>query len=197
MKVKHIILLAYLTFVAVGLFNAYTTISNKDHSSAHQFSYSKQRSVLQDNTKFTCERNRDCGNGTCFDDEGEKYCVCDGNYINYEGGVCNYHQVDKLTMFLVSFFVGPLGVDWFLSAVPGSAQFGGYIAAGVFKLLTCGGLFIWWIAGAYSRRPLLTITNHLLQIGFAFLLVLSLTLLVCLWALPTGKLNFTEAFCLF
>jgi len=50
-------------------------------------------------------------------------------------------KYSKLAAFLISLLVGGLGADWFyLSA--GSA---GYIVAGVFKLLTCGGLGIWWL----------------------------------------------------
>jgi TM2 domain-containing membrane protein YozV len=52
---------------------------------------------------------------------------------------CLYQQRSKLIAFLVSFFVGSLGVDWFYLSC-GNA---GYIVAGVFKLLLacgcCGG----------------------------------------------------------
>ena len=44
-------------------------------------------------------------------------------------------------MFLVSFFAGATGADWFYL----SAGNGGYIAAGVFKLLTLGGLGVWQV----------------------------------------------------
>ncbi len=47
----------------------------------------------------------------------------------------------KLGTLLLSIFVGGLGIDWFILA-RGNA---GYIVAGVFKLLTGGGLGIWWI----------------------------------------------------
>jgi len=50
-------------------------------------------------------------------------------------------QYSKLAAFLVSFFVGVLGADWFyLSA--GSAA---YIVAGIFKLITAGGFGVWWL----------------------------------------------------
>lgn len=39
-------------------------------------------------------------------------------------------------MFLISFFVGGLGVDRFVA---------GYVAAGLLKLCTAGGFGIWWI----------------------------------------------------
>merc|ERR1711902_87147 len=58
------------------------------------------------------------------------------NKENTEGG-----QYSKLVAFLISFFAGGLGADWFyLSA--GSAA---YIVAGIFKLITIGGFGIWWL----------------------------------------------------
>jgi len=54
---------------------------------------------------------------------------------------CQYKQREKLTTFLISFFAGGVGADWFYLARGN----GGYIAAGVFKLLTAGGAGIWWL----------------------------------------------------
>ena len=45
-------------------------------------------------------------------------------------------KYSKLVAFLISFFVGCLGADWFYL----SAGSGGYIFAGIIKLLTGGGL---------------------------------------------------------
>ncbi|KAH3759535.1 hypothetical protein Pelo_8621 [Pelomyxa schiedti] len=76
------------------------------------------------------------------------YCVCNEPYITLsadddnriaDSTACNYEGKSKLTAFLLSFFVGSFGADWFYLA-RGS---GGYIAAGVFKLLTLGGCGIW------------------------------------------------------
>jgi TM2 domain-containing membrane protein YozV len=47
----------------------------------------------------------------------------------------------KLGAFLISFLVGGIGVDWFYL----SNGHAGYIVAGVFKLLTFGGIGIWWL----------------------------------------------------
>ena len=47
----------------------------------------------------------------------------------------------KLAAFLISLLAGGLGVDWFYLSM-GNA---GYIVAGVFKILTCGGFGIWWL----------------------------------------------------
>ena len=54
--------------------------------------------------------------------------------------MCSYQQEGKVKMFLVSFFVGWTGADWFILA-KGHAS---YIVAGVFKLITFGGFTIWW-----------------------------------------------------
>jgi hypothetical protein len=68
------------------------------------------------------------------------YCVCAEGYTSVDG-FCDYKQTSGLVAFLVSFFVGEFGVDWFILA-RGNA---GYIVAGIFKLLTAGGFGIWWL----------------------------------------------------
>lgn len=89
-----------------------------------------------------CSFDGDCPNGSCRHfNETNGYCVCDKNWISRDGGLCNYQQEGKVKVFLISLFVGEFGVDWFVLA-KGHAR---YIVAGVFKLLTLGGLGIWWI----------------------------------------------------
>lgn len=44
--------------------------------------------------------------------------------------------------FMASFFGGGVGADWFYLYTGGN---GGYIAAGIFKLLTAGGFSLWWL----------------------------------------------------
>ena len=79
-----------------------------------------------------------CNHGMCRN----RQCVCDKGWITWKDGqTCSYEQKTKLEAFLVSFLVGVLGVDWFVLA-KGKA---GYIVAGVFKLLTFGGLGVWWL----------------------------------------------------
>jgi hypothetical protein len=65
-----------------------------------------------------------------------KVCQCNDGYITWQtSDICAYKQISKLAAFLVSFFFGPLGVDWFML----SRGDGGYIAAGVLKLfMPCG-----------------------------------------------------------
>ena len=77
-------------------------------------------------------------NGACTNG----VCQCRSGYITWkDGAACSYKQYSQLGAFLLSFFLGGLGVDWFVLA-KGS---GGYITAGVFKLLTLGGFGIWWL----------------------------------------------------
>jgi hypothetical protein len=75
-----------------------------------------------------CTVDKDCNNGVCTSGN----CTCNSGYVDYKDGACNYLQKEKLTAFLLSFLIGTTGADWFYLSVGN----GGYIAAGVFKLLT-------------------------------------------------------------
>ena len=99
-----------------------------------------KRNVNLEKSNDNC--SLDCGlNGFCRINENNQVCVCDKNWIDHKGETCSYEQRSKLVAFLLSFLVGGLGVDWFYLA-RGNV---GYIVAGVFKLLTGGGLGIWWL----------------------------------------------------
>ena len=89
----------------------------------------------------TCTTSSDCGsNGVCATTTGT--CNCSKGYVTTDSTKpCAYQQKSKLTAFLLSFLVGGVGADWFYLA----GGNGGYIAAGVFKLLTMGGFGIWWL----------------------------------------------------
>ncbi|MBQ0016557.1 MAG: TM2 domain-containing protein, partial [Bacteroidales bacterium] len=50
--------------------------------------------------------------------------------------VCNANYKNPTTMLIVSVLVGVLGVDRFMFGETGM---------GILKLITCGGLWIWWI----------------------------------------------------
>lgn len=54
---------------------------------------------------------------------------------------CTYQLKSKLTAFLLSFFVGIFGIDWFYLSVSNVV----YIILGILKLITVGGLGIWWL----------------------------------------------------
>ena len=91
-----------------------------------------------------CETNADCVHGICNRNSSSPgLCICDRGWVLARdgSGPCTYQQKSKLAAFLLSLFVGGLGADWFYLSVGN----GGYIAAGVFKLLTLGGIGIWWL----------------------------------------------------
>jgi hypothetical protein len=90
-----------------------------------------------------CSTNLSCIHGVCDRNQTVPYCICDRGWVIPRDGTtaCTYQQKSKLAAFLLSFLVGGLGADWFYLSVGN----GGYIAAGVFKLLTLGGLGIWWL----------------------------------------------------
>ena len=75
-----------------------------------------------------CTDSKECNNGLCILSK----CVCTSGYTNFNGSICTYKQKEKLTAFLLSFFIGPTGADWFYLAC-GNRN---YIVGGVFKLLT-------------------------------------------------------------
>jgi hypothetical protein len=84
-----------------------------------------------------CSQNFECGRGFC---QGYM-CQCYRGYITWRYfGVCNYEQRTKLTAFLVSFFVGIFGIDWFYLS-RGNA---GYVIAGIIKLSISLSCIIGW-----------------------------------------------------
>ncbi|CAF3323113.1 unnamed protein product [Rotaria socialis] len=90
-----------------------------------------------------CTKNSDCVQGICDTNRTIPVCSCNQGWTFPRDGSdrCTYQQKSKLAAFLLSFFAGGLGADWFYLSVGN----GGYIAAGVFKLLTLGGIGIWWL----------------------------------------------------
>ncbi len=92
---------------------------------------------------YPCTNNFECVQGVCDTNRTIGTCICYRGWTLARDGSnqCTYQQKSKLAAFLLSFFAGGLGADWFYLSVGNS----GYIAAGVFKLLTLGGLGIWWL----------------------------------------------------
>ena len=65
---------------------------------------------------------------------------------------------DPTLMLIISIFFGMLGVDWFAL---------GDIGLGVGKLVTCGGLYIWWIIDLFNIMDA-TKQKNLQKINTAF-----------------------------
>lgn len=101
----------------------------------------------------TCTTSAQCGsNGNC---SNSGICVCKtGSYVTISADQpCAYEKKKKLAAFLLSFFIGVFGADWFYLA-SGNA---GYIVAGIFKLITIGGFGVWalvdWIRVLNNTFP--------------------------------------------
>jgi hypothetical protein len=107
--------------------------------------------ALDNNSSTICFTDADCnGHGRCIN---TSVCICDQGWTAYSNMVgrnssCLYEQRWKLIVFLLSFFVGTLGVDWFYLS-RGNA---GYIVAGVFKLLIGCGCCVGWPLTAIGAK---------------------------------------------
>ena len=74
-----------------------------------------------------CTSQGQCGEGIC--DFGHQIntttkinvCKCDDGYLDWEDKPCAYAKKSKLTAFLLSFFIGGLGADWFYLAQGGNS----------------------------------------------------------------------------
>jgi hypothetical protein len=92
----------------------------------------------------SCSEDLYCIRGKCLQTSlNVSSCFCDHGWALSKSASqgCIYPQKSKLAAFLLSFFVGGFGADWYYLSVGNS----GYIAAGVFKMLTLGGMGIWWL----------------------------------------------------
>jgi hypothetical protein len=90
-----------------------------------------------------CSRDLDCIHGICDQSKNLSLCQCERGWTFSfnDPNICNYQQKSKLAAFILSFCLGGFGADWYYLSVGNS----GYIIGGVFKMLTLGGLGIWWI----------------------------------------------------
>jgi TM2 domain-containing membrane protein YozV len=84
-----------------------------------------------------CLNDNECGRGVC-----RVYaCQCFRGYTTWKFmDVCNYEQRTKSTAFLVSFFVGMCGVDWFVLSRGNAA----YIITGLLKLIITSACCLVW-----------------------------------------------------
>ena len=71
---------------------------------------------------IACTTSDTCGNGKCTN----LVCVCSTGWLSLTSAAadtCNYAQRDKLTAFLLSFFLGWTGADWFYLAQGNGSKF--------------------------------------------------------------------------
>jgi hypothetical protein len=88
-----------------------------------------------------CATDADCGHGICrgAGASNSSYCRCDCYWVASGTSPCAYELYSQKMTFVLSFFAGTFGVDWFYL----SRGHTGYIVAGVFKALTLGGCTLW------------------------------------------------------
>lgn len=156
-NIIHSVIISFLLFTTVG-YSRSVHERNKVHIGLGRAFYSGPWGRW-------CTQNIECGRGFC-----QGYvCQCYPGYITWrQMEVCNYQQRTKLTAFLVSFFVGILGIDWFVL----SRGQGGYIVAGIFKMIISFGCITAWpliIIVISRKKPRLLFSTQIIAV------VLSLT----------------------
>ena len=94
--------------------------------------------IVSVSTEPNCTFNSECGvNAYC--QPVDSTCTCNKGFITTDSkDICNYKQKTKSGVFLLSFFVGGFGIDWFILARENVA----YNVVGIFKLLLFVGLVI-------------------------------------------------------
>ena len=103
------------------------------------------------NIEKLCKKNNLCNNGTCTLISSITSCRCDKPYVDHQGQACAEKGNSMLSAFLLSFFLGGLGADWFYMSSGDSF----YIFIGIIKLVTIFLLplsFCWfWRLGILSK----------------------------------------------
>jgi hypothetical protein len=141
---RYNILKIYLTLIFIGSSIGFVIFINEHYNSKFIASndISTNRKVLEIKQNF-CSKDSDCLNGICIYSI-PTVCQCNQGFTSF-GGTCNYQQKSGLVAFLLSFFIGTLGADWFYLYVKNSSNGGAYVVAGFFKLITLGMFGIWVI----------------------------------------------------
>ena len=122
---NYAFMLLWLAFVTI----VFTTIVPQDVKTT------LKRFTQGSSNASNCTTSTECGNGHCLPDGPTTFtCECDKGWISRDGGICNYEQKDKLTAFLLAFFAGVFGAQYFYLASGNCC----YICMGVTNLLTAG-----------------------------------------------------------
>ena len=110
--------------------------------------YNADLEAKQEGQEFRLRHCLKCNHGKCItpvnlviDARAEEKCKCDDGYVTVdEANPCNHKQKNFVAALVLSIFLGEFGIDWFYL----SAGSGVYIFAGIMKLITLGGIGIWW-----------------------------------------------------
>ncbi len=118
-----------------------------------------------------CTSDATCNNGVCRNFT----CVCTLGYVDFNNQTCNYKQKEKLTAFLLSFFVGNFGADWFYLANGNSD----YEVAAIIKLTTVifliiGSCFLCCTSVCSAAEK-----SCIAGFGFVFSIIITLLLILC------------------
>ncbi len=127
--------------------------------------------ILTSTIAQPCSTNSICNNGVC--ENGT--CVCFSGYVTYKNSPCSYEQKQKLTAFLLSFFSGTFGADWFYLARGNS----GYLVAGCFKLITGLVLLVGICFGCCTSICMLIDRPSVKKIGFCLTVSIGIPIIVC------------------
>lgn len=142
-------------------------------------------SLASSSYAFDCQNNEECNNGKCEQTivkiPGNSsivnvtgICECESTYMDFEGKPCNYELKKQSTAFLLSFFVGWSGADWFYLAKGNT----GYNAVGAIKLIICTVSFTSTLGIIGIKR--ITSLRKKLQLEKSFKIMFSLLLYVWL-----------------
>ncbi|CAF1535935.1 unnamed protein product [Rotaria magnacalcarata] len=128
-NISHIVIIILLLLTITG-YSRFSPSKDKEHSG---------RALYSGRWGRWCTEDFECGHGFC-----QAYiCQCYRGYITWSFmDVCKYEQRTKIAAFLVSFFFGTFGVDWFVLS-RGQA---GYIIAGIIKMVISFGCIFGWPA---------------------------------------------------
>ncbi len=128
----------------------------RDAKSIHKRSTFPQNP--EHNATFPCTSHDQCGEGKCVRDTFNysiTYCECNERWTTvfdlkgYNNTVCNYKRINSVMPLLLSLFLGYFGVDWFVLGFDALGKetltHGLHSGVGFVKLITLGGVGIWWI----------------------------------------------------
>ena len=98
--------LPFLVLLVVSLSHHHPT---QRHSQEHVYNGNPSVIMLD-----TCKENNLCNHGTCILLESNNVsCRCEKPYVDYTGEACSKKGKSMVSAFLISFFFGGLGADWF------------------------------------------------------------------------------------